>query len=204
MTNIKKDYSLAIIAGFITAIFLLPSLKNIAVGGLGLKIALPFIVPVLWIIGLRISLFLKQWISFTYQFGKFVVVGFLNTAIDFGVLNLLSIMTGLTSGFLVGGVNIPGFVLASVNSYFWNKFWVFSSSKSTNKQKTNYSDFISFIIVVTIGLFINGGIVVLVTTYINPLGGLSSERWLNIAKVSATAISLIWNFVGFKLFVFKK
>ncbi|MFC1625335.1 GtrA family protein [Patescibacteria group bacterium] len=194
----KKDYLIAVIAGFVTALFALPLLKNIQIGGAGLKFALPIIIPILWIIGLWLGKFLARWMSVMYQFAKFVVVGFLNTAIDFGVLNLLSIMTGLTGGFLIGGVNIPGFTLASLNSYFWNKFWVFRAGEKS------FSDFFTFAIVVLIGVFINGGIVIFVTTYVNPLFGLSPERWLNIAKAGATAISLIWNFIGFKFIVFKK
>jgi putative flippase GtrA len=208
----KKDYLIAIIAGFITAIFLFPSLKNIRIGGGMLAVSLPFIVPVLWVFGLWFGRFLTRWLSFTYQFAKFVVVGFLNTSIDFGVLNILSMLTGLTSGFIIGGVNIPVFMLAATNAYFWNKFWVFSSSakpacrqgraaEDKKKEKTDYSDFFTFAIVVIIGVIINGGIVILI---ISPVFNLSPERWLNIAKVIATSISLFWNFIGFKFLVFKK
>ena len=100
-------------------------------------------------------------------------------------------------------MNIPGFTLAAINSYFWQKFWVFKK-KEVQGEKTNYSDFITFVAVVLVGVFINGGIVVLLTTYIHPFGGLSPERWLNVAKIIATAVSLIWSFLGFKFLVFKK
>jgi len=199
----KKDYLVGAIAGFITALLVLPSLKNIQVGNLVFKISLPFVVPILWVIGLWKAKFLSRWFLVAYQFGKFVIVGFLNTAIDFGVLNIISMSSGVTAGFLIGGVNIPGFILAATNSYFWNKFWVFGGS-SKESEKKDYSDFFTFFLVVLIGLFINGGIVILVTTFVNPMFGLSPERWLNIAKVGATVISLFWNFVGFKFLVFKK
>jgi len=216
--NTKKDYLVAIVAGFVTAIFLLPSLKNIQIGGVGLKIALPIIVPILWIVGLWLGKFLSRFLVVFYQLAKFAIVGFLNTAIDFGVLNLISILTGLTSGFLIGGVNIPGFILASVNSYFWNKFWVFRrpseallarrslgvAGAKEEGAKIDFSDFFTFALVVIVGVFINGGIVVLLTTFVSPLAGLSPERWLNVAKVFATAVSLVWNFLGFKFLVFKK
>jgi len=216
--NTKKDYLVAIVAGFVTAIFLLPSLKNIQIGGVGLKIALPIIVPILWIVGLWLGKFLSRFLVVFYQLAKFAIVGFLNTAIDFGVLNLISILTGLTSGFLIGGVNIPGFILASVNSYFWNKFWVFRrpseallarrslgvAGAKEEGAKIDFSDFFTFALVVIVGVFINGGIVVLLTTFVSPLAGLSPERWLNVAKVFATAVYLVWNFLGFKFLVFKK
>lgn len=199
----KKDYIISIIVGLVTVLFVLPSLRNMEFGGWLFVVVLFFVVPVLWVIGLFLGKFLSKWLSFIYQFAKFVIVGFLNTAIDFGVLNILSMMTGLTSGFLVGGVNIPGFTLAAINSYFWQKFWVFKK-KEVQGEKTNYSDFITFVAVVLVGVFINGGIVVLLTTYIHPFGGLSPERWLNVAKIIATAVSLIWSFLGFKFLVFKK
>ncbi|MBU2633577.1 GtrA family protein [Patescibacteria group bacterium] len=199
----KKDYLISIIVGLVTVLFVLPSLRNMEFGGWLFVVVLFFVVPVLWVIGLFLGKFLSKWLSFIYQFAKFVIVGFLNTAIDFGVLNILSMMTGLTSGFLVGGVNIPGFTLAAINSYFWQKFWVFKK-KEVQGEKTNYNDFFTFVAVVLVGVFINGGIVVLLTTYIHPFGGLSPERWLNVAKIIATAVSLIWSFLGFKFLVFKK
>jgi putative flippase GtrA len=210
MNTLKKDYLVAAVAGFYTALLLLPTFKNIDIGFDYLYVALLFVIPILWIIGLTIAYFLSKLLSFLYQFGKFVVVGFANTAIDFGVLNILSILTQKTSGFFLGGVNLPGFVIAAVHSYFWNKFWVFKKPLDTAqgkpgepKQKPDYSDFWTFLAVVLVGVFVNGGIVVGVTTYMDPKFGFTPERWLNIAKVAATAISLVWNFIGFKIFVFK-
>ncbi len=202
MSN-KKDYKVAIIAGFITGVFLLPSLKNMSIEDGIVVYGLPFVIPVLWVFGLWLGKVLSKWLPVIYQFAKFVVVGFLNTSIDFGVLNLLSMFSGLTTGVLVGGVNIPGFTLAATNSYFWNKFWVFAHKREPG-QKVDYSDFFTFVVVVIIGIFINSGIVIFLTTCVDPLFNLSPERWLNIAKVCATAISLIFNFLGFKFLVFRK
>ncbi len=202
MKNSKKDYLIAAIVGFYTALLLLPTFKNISVSFGSLYIILLFVIPALWMIGLALARFLGRFLAVFNQLGKFVVVGFANTAIDFGVLNFLSIVTAQTSGFLIGGVNLPGFTLAALHSYFWNKFWVFKKSGEP-KQKPDYSDFWTFIAVVVVGVFINGGIIILLTTYVNPLFGLSAGRWLNVSKVVATAVSLIWNFVGFKFLVFK-
>ena len=54
------------------------------------------------------------------------------------------------------------------------------------------------------GAVINAVIVGTMTAYIDPLLGFSPELWANVAKVLATGLSLIWNFIGYKLFVFKK
>ncbi len=198
----NKDFLVAGIAGFFTAVSLLPILKNIKIAAVGYLVAAIVVgLPILWIIAIAIARFLNRWLSWFYQFVKFCIVGFLNAAIDFGVLNLLSLYTGLTGGLIIGGVNLPGFVLAATNSYFWNKFWVFSYKRKEG-EPASYRDLPSFIIVVVLGALINSGIVIFLSTYINPLFGMSAERWLNIAKVVASAIALAWNFVGFKFLVF--
>ncbi len=205
----KIDYLVAAIVGFITAVFFFPTLKNAGFSeSINLKIIsvpiilLPVIFPVLWVIGVALGKVLMRWLSFTYQFAKFVVIGFLNTSIDFGTLNLLSSFLGITKGLIIGGVNLPGFVLAATNSYLWNKFWVFRKERKEG-EKIDYSDFWSFLLVVISSTVLNGGTVIVITTYVSALGGLSESQWLNVAKVSATVISLVWNFIGLKLLVFR-
>ncbi len=191
------------IAGFLTAFFILPTLKNIKI--IQIEYLVPSLLiglPILWMLAIAVGRLLGRWLSWIYQFVKFCVVGFLNAAIDFGVLNLLSLYTGLTSGFIIGGVNVPGFVIAATNSYFWNKFWVFSHKRKEG-EPVNYSDIPTFILVVVSGIIVNSGLVVLISTYIPPFFDLSAARWLNVAKVIASAIALLWNFLGFKFFVFK-
>lgn len=199
----KKDFLMAVIAGFFTSLFLLPTLKNVKLLGIPyISYLLMAGLPILWMLALAVGRFLNRWLGWIYQFVKFCIIGFLNAAIDFGVLNLLSLYTGLTSGFIIGGVNVPGFIVAATNSYFWNKFWVFSREKQPG-EKTSYSDIVTFIPVVVSGAIFNSAILVLISTYIHPVFGLSPEKWLNISKIIASAIALLWNFIGFRIFVFK-
>jgi putative flippase GtrA len=68
------------------------------------------------------------------------------------------------------------------------------------------TQFASFVIVSLVGLAINSVIVVIATRVITP--GLQDtvnvDSIKNVAKIVATAFSLIWNFVGYKLVVFKR
>lgn len=68
------------------------------------------------------------------------------------------------------------------------------------------AQFATFLIVSLVGLAINSLIVVLATHVISP--GLedivNADTIKNVAKIVATAFSLIWNFVAYKLFVFKR
>ena len=139
----------------------------------------------------------KQFIS---QFSKFVVIGFVNTGIDFGILNLLMWLFKIYSGKWLILFNVTSFTVAVVNSYFWNKLWVFKDKEESETGKK----FSQFMLITLIGMVINSSIVFGVATYISPFFGLSQKVWTNLAKVAATGFSLIWNFTGYKFIVFKK
>ncbi len=133
------------------------------------------------------------------QFSKFVVIGFMNTGIDFAILNLLMWRTGIYQGKWIILLNIISFSIAVSNSYFWNKYWTFK-----DRDEVEAKEFSQFVIVTLIGVAINTSIVYGVTTLVPPMFGLGPELWANLAKVAATGISLIWNFIGYKFFVFKR
>ena len=135
------------------------------------------------------------------QFSKFVIVGGINTGIDFLILNLLIHLTGINSGPELFLLNSTSFSIAVINSYFMNKRWTFQDKTKIEQVPIKFS---AFFIISVIGLIINGLILTSITTYIPAPLGLSAVLWANIAKLMATGFSLIWNFIGYKLFVFKK
>ncbi|NCQ06155.1 MAG: GtrA family protein [Candidatus Moranbacteria bacterium] len=135
------------------------------------------------------------------QFAKFVIVGGINTGIDFLILNTLIYITGIETGSGIFVLNSISFSVAVVNSYFMNKRWTFQDKTKTEQTTIKFS---AFFIISIIGLLINGIVLTSITTYIPPFFGLSAVLWANIAKLFATGFSLVWNFVGYKLFVFKK
>jgi len=151
------------------------------------------------------------------QISKFVVVGVINTGIDFAVLNLLTSLTKIYSGKWIVVFNSISFTAAVINSYFMNKRWTFHQSANIARspadkqeldtkergQKQTPKEFIQFVVVSVIGISINDIIVYGITTFIAPLFGLSGKLWVNAAKICATGASMIWNFIGYKFFVFK-
>ena len=62
------------------------------------------------------------------QILKFAAIGVLNTAIDFIILNFISKTLEISSGFRLGTINVFGFIVAVVQSYFWNQAWTFGST----------------------------------------------------------------------------
>lgn len=136
------------------------------------------------------------------QISRFVVVGFINTGIDFGVLNLLMFLTSIYSGRWIILLNSVSFTVAVINSYLWNKYWTFKKEGSETKQVAK--EFSQFLIISIIGISLNSGIVYGITTLIKPVFGFSSVIWANLAKAFATGVAMTWNFIGYKFIVFKK
>lgn len=138
--------------------------------------------------------------KFIMQFGKFFIVGILNTVLDFAVLNFLMWMTQTYKGPSIVIFGTISFSVAVINSYFLNKYWTFGDQSKEQAPR----QFIKFLSVAIVGLVLNNSIIYIITTLINPIFGLTPVLWANFAKVVATGVVLAWNFAGYKLFVFKK
>ncbi len=159
---------------------------------------LPAVLPVIFLMGILLAEVLARFIKVVFQIVRFVEVGVFNTAIDFGILNLLIWITGITGGLAIAPLNAASFLCATTNSYFWNRIWTFEK-----KEKATGREFVQFLIVSGIGIGLNTGIVVVGTGWLAPWAGLSGGAWVNIMKVIATLVSMVWNFLGYKFIVFK-
>ena len=194
------------------------------------------------------------------QLLRFAAIGFLNTGLNFLLVNAISKALGINAGLNLGYVSGASFVIATTQSYYWNRYWAFAGGqtvallkdfvrlvlvgllgvlavlfaiigskfmaqayfyallivlffivefvfwKSFNFTAAGLKDdknpFVLFLIVSIIGLLINAGVVSLVSVHFVVTTNPDLNK--NIAVVIATCVSLIWNFVGYKLIVFKK
>jgi putative flippase GtrA len=175
---------------------------------------LPIIFPIACLIFIYVAHMLSKKFAVIYEVAKFILVGGLNTLVDWGILSFL-IFTSKNSGistnkviFEVFSVTIVyytlfkavSFVIATTNSYVWNKFWTFKRKTTETVGK----EFTQFLAVSIIGFLINVGIASFIFKFIKPVGGLNNDQWGLIAAAVATVISLIWNFIGYKFIVFEK
>ena len=205
MKSLKRDAILSLICGEITSWFLILVIKNPYIkefGGLAkmesLIWALPIVLPIIFLTGTLIGRAFSRLFEVISQIVKFLEIGVLNTFIDLGILNFLVGLSGVTSGLGLAPLNTFSFLCAATNSYYWNKFWTFKKAGQMAGK-----EFLQFLVVSIIGWGINTGIVVLGTTFMSPLASLSAGAWINVAKLLATFISMVWNFVGYKFIVFK-
>lgn len=134
-----------------------------------------------------------------HKMTKFLIVGVLNTGIDFFIFNTLIVATGADTGAPVALFKSISFICALVNSYELNRLWTFDDASGGKRSK---AEFIRFTVITVIGFFVNVGTTfALVAAFRAPLG-LSQIRWDNVAAAAATALNLVWNFIGYKMFVF--
>ena len=209
----QRDYKFAIAAGLLIGLLLLPVLRT-AIPTLYSKFALA-IVPFFLIatpIGLRIAFYIGQKIAIIYQIAKFGVIGVGNVLVDLGVLSLITII--FSSYFkieakdaMIGAVTFYSlfksisFIVANINSYFWNKYWTFDQGA----KKQTKSEFVQFFAVSVIGFLINVFVASVVFKMIlGSLIGLSGGQLGLIGAAAGSIVGLAWNFVGYKLWVFKK
>ncbi len=194
-----------------------------------------------------------------YQFFRFAAIGFLNTGLNFLILNTLSKFFGISQGWSLGAMGAVSFIFAVIQSYLWNRTWAFGSEsgvslwnnvvrlvlvgalgvisillvllgsrfsatwlfylilliiylifegalwKSFGFHLSNFNheahSFVAFFVVTLIGLGINSGLISVVSSNVHLT---NTDLDKNIAAVVATAVSLFWNFVGYKVIVFNK
>ena len=118
------------------------------------------------------------------QIIKYSIVGILNTFIDFFVLNIEMLITGITSGIYMILLNSISFICALINSYFLNKNWTFCD-KNHKKQDQK---FLHFFFVSLFSIIINNIIVYTITTYTSPVFSISSIKRRIIVLLSRASI----------------
>lgn len=141
-----------------------------------------------------VARFLPRFLRREHLFGQIVrfgVVGVINTFVDFAILNLLYHVVGWP--LLVS--NTISVSVAIVNSFLWNRYWTFS----TRRSGVWHQQALAFLLVSLTGLLINDAGIWL----LNTIWGGSSVLAINLQKAGASIISLVWNFIGYRLLAFR-
>ncbi len=119
------------------------------------------------------------------RFGRFALVGALGTAVDLGLLVLLT-----TAGLPTLPANILSYSAGIANNFYWNRRWTFQ----TRQRRDWLPQLAQFTVVSLLGLGLNSLIVV----------WLESRLGLVIAKLVATGAVLMWNYNANRLWTFSE
>lgn len=196
----RVDFLSALAIGALAGLLMLAIGRTLALpSGLdAFLLWLPFVFPAATLSVMTAGAVASARFGFLYQLTKFALVGGLNFLIDLGVLTLLIAATGIASGFYADAFKGASFLVAMSSSFLWNKFWTFRALSTADAGK----QFAGFFAVTLGGFFINVGVFALLN-WLGPLG-LPPPAWASIAAGGAAIAGLIWNFLGYKFFVFRR
>ncbi|MBI2024996.1 MAG: GtrA family protein [Candidatus Harrisonbacteria bacterium] len=199
----KKDFLLVSIIGIIFGAFAIPILENINPSGWRLTFVSAAILIGGFFIFANFAIFIAgligKKIPSLFQFAKYAATGAMNSFTDLGLFNWLTMIFQIFSGPLIIVINTISFSIAVTNSYFWNNLWAFKREGG----KLSIAEFGKFLGVTIGGVILNNLIVYVVTTVIGAPDEVTPQLWENAAKLFGVPVAIMWNFFGYKYFVFK-
>lgn len=198
MTN-SRDYKIALGIGIASSVLWFFALRHLAILSESALFCAVIAIPLLFLFAVALAQRFFRGHIF-HKMVKFLIVGVLNTGIDFFIFNALIILTGIDSGAFVILFKSVSFIFAIFNSYELNRLWTFDDESASARNK---EEFIRFAIITVVSFIVNVGTTTVIATMVHPLFGMTQVRWDNIAAVVATLLNFILNFTGYKLFVFR-
>ena len=126
---------------------------------------------------------------------RFTIVGSINTALDFSILFILTMLFNIPKEL----ANFISTFVAFLFSFFANKKYTFKSTSKNLKRQ-----FLLFTVVTLFGLWVIQTIIITAITPVFTNLGVNKPAALLISKLIATAASLIWNYTLYSRVVFKK
>jgi putative flippase GtrA len=195
----KKDFyfvtAIGVLVGLLSQLILSNFTSKFPLPALEVRIGFFIFFTLIAPLALWVASLVGKILPTLYQFAKFCAVGALNSFVDLGVFNLETYLLGREpSGFIFAAFKAVSFFAATTNSFFWNRAWTFERGK-----KEGAAQGIKFYAIAILGGFINIGVATLVFK-----SGPSSGVWLNIVSpLAGIFAALLWDFLGYKYFVFK-
>ena len=125
---------------------------------------------------------------------RFGLVGGVNTLLDFGILFSLV--------FFGADKIVANFIstsIAFVFSFFVNRSFTFKSSGGDTKRQ-----FGIFLVITLFGLWVIQPVIITAVAWSLRETGLANSIVLLIGKLLATVVTLVWNYLLYARFVFKK
>ena len=181
-------------------LFFYPGLIRFFGSALNIGLFMALSIPLAALACLYIAYLLGQKIPIIFQVAKFISVGILNTLIDWGILTVQVILTGINMGLGYSIFKSISFMVAVFNSFVWNKYWTFKKNDTGKTQQ----ELLQFLLLSLVGFCINVGVASFVVNVIGPQGGISRNLWATVGGAVATMFSMVWDFVVYKFIVFKK
>ena len=194
------DIIFALICGRIVAWLAHDFLKGYGIEIGSYKWLLYFALPIFSLACLWLAYLIGKKLLFVFQAAKYVLVGIFVTIVD---LKLFEFLVWIFLLFLtaINPIISKGisFLISTYIKYWGNKHWTFEKPEKEGIRQ----EIFQFVIVTIIGLGIDVGSFFYFTKIMGPQLGATEDVWTKLSVIFAALVAAIWNFLGYKVMVFK-
>jgi putative flippase GtrA len=120
---------------------------------------------------------------------RFVMVGCLNTGVDFLTFSMLHAWFGFDKDIC----QVAGYAMGIVNSFAWNKLWTFREQESNTRTPVQFIEFVG-------ANLISLGVSLLGLNLLNGYAGIN----VYVSKAIVTALIQLLNYAVYKQVIFQK
>lgn len=161
---------------------------------------LSWVLPVVSLTALWLAFLIGRKLLFVFQGAKHLLVGAFATVIDLKIFELLvwafSFTTPVSPNFSKG----ISFLFSTTVKYWGNKHWAFEKFEKEEMAKEVFQ----FFIVTIIGLALDVSAFYYFSSILGPQFNVPAGLWVKLSVIFAAVVAALWNFLGYKFFVFKK
>lgn len=133
------------------------------------------------------------------DFVRFGLVGISNSAVDFGVTNLLVLTFKAKSSLSLMAISFVACALATLNSYLLNRKWTFRRSGPARRA----SEVSQFFAVALMAMLVNTSIFLFVTKYAPDRLAIGHMAAVNLGKLAGIVTAFTFSFLGYRFGVFQ-
>lgn len=206
-----NDVIITIIAGESFAVIASQLLSGRHISVYVLAWAFYFLMPVVAVAVLWLADLISKKYFVIYQFAKYCLIGIIATLVDMDiVLFCVWVAPNLRHAFakpfrtdlivIFCLVLAAAFLLSTYVKFLGNKYWTFEEKEKKDTKK----EFTKFFVVTFLGLLLDEIGFFIFFKLIGPQWGVSADVWRSISVILAALFAAVWNFLGYKIIIFKK
>ncbi len=159
-----------------------------------------WILPITALFGLWITYLLGKKFIFIFQAGKYFLIGAFSAVVDIKIFQLSTLIFGIFALTLPLIAKTISFLMATLVKYWGNKHWAFLKLETDGIIR----EIIQFFAVTLVGLAIDLSAFYYFTAILGPQYNIPVVVWRDLSIIFAALAAAVWNFAGYKFFVFKK
>ena len=158
------------------------------------------IFPLFSLLCLWIAYLIGRKFLFIFQSAKFLLIGAVSTVVDLKVFEFLAWLFSLYVPLSSVISKSISFIVATFLKYWGNKYWAFQK----HEKEDIYKEVMQFFSITLVGLIIDVASFYYFTKVMGPQFQIPPAIWIKFSVIFAGLVAAVWNFLGYKFFVFKK